>query len=774
MIINSGALIMQAFTEKLISHRKIVTTLAIILTLFWGLNLVNLRIDGGFTSVLPESDPDFLFNQSIEEEFGSADEIIILISNDDGIYSRETTELITGLSEALADISEIEGERIIDMVSLYGFNSPQQSGETEQLAELENFMRNDPLAAGTINSSDGKTTMILAPVSGEISMEDEELRALVRELEQIVEKARVAHSGFEILLSGHPVVNAEIMDKMANDLYLLFPIAITAVALMLLLILRSLRGMLIPLVITLMSVIWTFGLKGLLHSPLTITETVIPVILISISCADGIHIVSEAFHFMHHGMDSKTAIVRTIGDLWKPVTLTSLTTALGFASFIFSSGRSLRNMGLFLAFGVITAMIFSLFFIPVLFSWYKPTVKHENRSHYKRQFKLLKLIEHATEFFLRWRLVIIVIAAIVLGLSAFGMMNINTDTDEIRYFKEGNPIRQTAELIETEMGGLSMLQIILEGQEDSFRELSVLRDMETVQKTISARPEVSSVVSLADTVSYMYYLMRGRSVDYFEIPDNQNFINRLLLISNSGEEDRSSMLSTYVNDDFSRARIMIRITDSNTRVLEKLLSDIDSDLDVFRTRGLSVGFAGDYLRVSNSRIIVESQVLSLTITLGIILIVLSIIYRSLLHGLIVSMPVVIAVLFNFAVMWLLKVSLNPATAIIAAVGLGVGIDYSIHIYSRLRLLRERGESPRSCIVNSATESARGIISNAASVGVGFLILLLSAYRIINDMGWIIALTMLTTSLSSLILLPCLLSFLPGNKPSAEKLNKKPA
>lgn len=762
---------MQAITEKLIRHRRAVLFIGIAITIFWAFNLINIRIDGSFTTVLPETDPDFLFNRSVEEEFGSSDEIIVLIQSRDNIYNRDTVELILDLTDELKTHSEIAGDKVINMLSISGFDVPESNAWTEALTNLEDFMNNDPLAEGSLSDKNGQSTMIIAPVSGELALADSNLRVLVDKLELTVQSAREKHPELTILLSGHPIVNAEIMKKMANDLYLLFPIAIIATALMLLFILKSLRGMLIPLVITLMSVIWTFGLKGLLHSPLTITETVIPVILISISCADGIHIVSEAFHFMHHGMDSKKAIIRTIVELWKPVALTSLTTALGFASFIFSSGRSLKNMGLFLSFGVMTAMFFSLFFIPVLFSWYKPNVSHENRTHYRKQYKLLKRIERTTEFFLKWRVAVVIIAAVFLALSAWGMFNINTDTDEIRYFKEDNSVRRTAELIEKDMGGLSILQIVLEGEEDSFRDLSVLQEMAALEEVLDQRPEVSSTLSLSDSLSYMFYLMRGRNEEFFVIPDNQIFINRMLSMISTNDDSRASMLSTYVNEDYSRTRILVRMTESNTRELEALLADIDDDLDIFRNRGMSVGFAGDYLRISNSRIIVNSLVMSLTATLGIILIVLSIIYRSFLIGLFVSMPVVIAVLFNFAVMWAFNVSLNPATAIIAAVGLGVGIDYSIHIYSRLKLLKKRGDSYRSCVINSVTETARGILSNAVSVGAGFLILILSAYRIINDMGWIIALSMITTSLFSLILLPCLLSFLPEKRFDIQHKNR---
>ena len=754
---------MKALTEKLILHRKAVLLIGIFITLLWASQLIYLRIDGSFSSVLPETDPDFLFNQAVEEEFGSADELIVLIRNKSGIFTRETIELIETFSIALAEIKAVDGSKIVNILTISGFSSPGKDSWDSTLQELSEFMKTDPLAAGTLISDDETTSLIMAPISGEIALSDKALQTLVDQAYQLQLDYQARYPDIEIIITGHPVVNAEIMAKMANDLYVLFPLAVLAVAAMLLLILRSVRGMLIPLLITVMAVIWTFGLKGLLRSPLTITETVIPVILISISCADGIHIVSEAFHFMHHGLNSRDAIIRTIDELWKPVVLTSLTTALGFGSFIFSSGTSLRNMGLFLAFGVISAMVFSLFFIPVLFSWYKPLKHHKDRTHYSRQYKLLRRIEKITKFFLKHRIAVISIAAILLAFSVGGIMNINTDTDEIRYFKEDNPVRQTAELIERDMGGLSVLQIVLEGEKDSFRNMQLLKEMAAVEKVIKARPEVSTTVSLADSVSYLFYTMRGRNIEYFTIPDNRIFVERLLTMLSSGDDSRSEMISTYVNDDFSKTRILIRLNDSNTSVMETLLKDIDDDLDVFREQGIAVGFAGDYVRLTNGRIIVESQVLSLTITLGIILLVLTIIYRSFLSGMFVALPVMIAVLLNFSVMWLFKVSLNPATAIISAVGLGVGIDYSIHIFSRFKLIHEHGNNLHSSLINAVAESARGILSNAMSVGIGFLILLFSAYSIINDMGWIIALTMLTTSLASLILLPCLLSLVKEKK-----------
>ncbi|HAK45414.1 MAG TPA: hypothetical protein DCO79_05790, partial [Spirochaeta sp.] len=160
---------MHSLTEKLIHRRKAVLFIGIAITVFWALNMLNIRIDGSFTTVLPETDPDFLFNRTVEEEFGSSDEVIILIQSDETVYSRETAELITVLSNKLAGYDEIDGDKIINMLKVSNFSQPENDGWEKALGDLKEFMVTDPLAAGTVTGTNGKSTMIMAPVSGELS-----------------------------------------------------------------------------------------------------------------------------------------------------------------------------------------------------------------------------------------------------------------------------------------------------------------------------------------------------------------------------------------------------------------------------------------------------------------------------------------------------------------------------------------------------------------------------------------------------------------------------
>lgn len=754
-------------------HRRFVLLAGIIITLLLGVNSVFLGINGSINTVLPENDPDFLYNRYVEDTFGHSDEIIIFITDSETIYREPVIRAVDGISRELAGLEMVDGTGVFSFLTASDFDPSELGADPAEnsrlIAGLRSFMETDPFSSGIVTGKEGKSTIIIAPVSSELGLSEGKLNETVEAVKAIAGKYSSFYPGVEIYPSGHPIVNAEIMDRIAYDLILLFPAAVLVVVIMLYIVLGSFKATMVPILITVISILWTFGLKGLLRTDLTITEAVIPVILISVACADGIHIVSEVFHYMHHGHSTERAVKFTMHRLWKPVVLTSLTTAAGFASFIFSRGESLRNMGLFLAFGVLTAMLFSLIYIPVIMSWFKPVHLHKKKNHFARQLILLRHIENIVLWILGRRGFFLAGAAVLLVLSFWGMMNIKTDTDEIRYFKKGNSVRQTAERIEKEMGGLSALQIVIESDRDKiFQDLQVLKNMAELQKILGERKEVSYSISLADYVSNFYYRLRGNKPDMYGIPENQLFLTRMFRMIDASEDPRLAGIKAFVDRDYRRARITVRINDSNTAVMEQLLKDIQPDLKRLFDDRFTVGYAGDYLRLSNGRIIVESQVMSLSVTLAVILLVLSIMYRSPLMGLVVSLPVMVAVLFNFAIMWAFGVSLNPATSIIAAVGLGVGVDYSIHLYSRFRYLYGKSRKKRESIVNAVVETSRGILSNALSVGLGFLILLLSAYSIINDMGWIVALSMGTTSLASLILLPVLLSFVI---PADDKIRK---
>lgn len=749
--------------KNIIRNRVFILIILAVITIGMGTFIVQIRIDSSLTTVLPENNPVFQYTQEIEQQFGSTQEIIVLVSSDTSVYSVRALQAIRDITHVLQEIEEINADQVIS-ISMLAQTLPGLQGfeigpsmTAEEAEALGKAISNNPLFGGKLVGQNGKNTIISAPVSVDVSHSSSKLNQLVKKLHTRIAGIREQYPSLTIELSGHPIIQSEIMRYMANDLLKLFPLAIGVVMIILLIALRNLRGMFVPIIVTFVSIVWTFGLKGILGSPITIIETVIPVILISLGCANGIHIMSEFLHYTRRGEPPFLAVKRTMNQLTIPIVLTSVTTALGFSSLVFATGSSFRNMGLFLAFGVLIAMGFSLLFIPIILSYFRFPQK-DSPDHYKKSFLRFRHLEHFAEKTLQLRFLMLALVVVMIGLSIGGIVQLQPNTNEVRYFKESTPIRQITEKIERSLGGISTLYIVLNADEAGrFQDPELLYSIEDIQKTLSSYESVSYTISHVDYVKMLFYTIRGGDSQYFTLPDNELFLKRLTSMLQKSEEAQSKMLSNYINEDYNTACVHVRLKSSDTQDIKTMLAKLKPYLGKQLPEGISYRFAGDYIRVETGENIVKSQIYSLFATLGTILIVLSLIFRSPILGGIIALPVSVAILFNFAIMWLFGIGLNPATAIITSVGLGVGVDYGIHYFYRFRSLYKGSGRYHQSLINAVVESGRGILFNAVAVGVGFLVLLFSSYRIIMEMGWIIALSMITTALLSITLIPVLLT-----------------
>lgn len=748
--------------KSILHNRGLIMGLLILITVVLGLFAVRTKIDGSITKVLPEDDPIFTYNKKIEKQFGSSEEIILLVSAEDTVF---TSEVLIALGDIAEEIGKVEGVRsgealslpvLIDSLPVLSDIDVAPGLTDEEAAAVRDAVKNNPLFSEKLVSENNKETILTFPISVEISYNDELLKVLIEDIEMILSRLRERYPSITIETSGHPIVQSAIMRYMSNDLLKLFPIALGVVMIMLLITLRSFRAMLIPILVTLISVAWTFGLKGLLKSPITLTETVIPVILISLGCADGIHILTEFLHYYNRKRSPVSAVKQTMRKLNVPVVLTSVTTALGFSSLAFASGQSLRNMGLFLGFGVLIAMAFSILFIPIILSSFS-FKKKDKPKLFKKHFSRMRILQHTALGIMRFWPIPLIIVLGMLGLSVFGLIHTEINTDEVRYFKASTEVRQVTEHIENSFGGIGTLYIVFDSDtSDRFKQPDAIYALRKLQRYLEAEENVGYVMSVTDYIKMLFYSLKGNDPEYFVVPENDLFVKRLANMLDSENVNVTRMLDKFIDDDFSTACMHVRLKDSNTMKLKTLLNEIGPFLEEHIPSDITIHYAGDYIRLKNGENIVRSQIISLLTTIGTILVVLSIFFRTPILGMLIAFPVSIAILFNFAIMWLFKVSLNPATAIIASVGLGVGVDYGIHFFSRFRSLYLKSGKYIHSIVDAVVETSKGIFSNALAVGIGFLVLLFSSYGIINDMGWIIALSMITTALLTITIIPVFL------------------
>ncbi|MBU3916717.1 MMPL family transporter, partial [bacterium] len=735
-----------------------------------------------------------------EKMFGAVDQVVIGVSSEKGIYTRDALMAIRELTVFCENLDEIDADDVISLTNIDDMRGSDgeliiepmidEDGLEElddtSIGKLREKVRGNPLFRGKLVSGDERSAVVMAAVLFEISLKEEVLSSLKKKFLQKIAELEKQYPDVRFSFSGPAMLKAYITEYMQKDLRQLFPLAILVVALMILVLLRSFTGMLMPIMVTLFAVIWTFGLKAMLNSPITIVETAIPVVLIAIGCADGIHIMSEFFGFHRRGMTAKAAVTGTMKVLTLPVVLTSLTTGLGFLSLLTAPGVSIKNMGIYLAFGVMVAMVFSLFFLPALSSFFRdrktPDMDIKNQEMELDHTRFYKISYQIGIWVIRRKKLIAVSAFLMLSVSFYGIFNIQVESDEVRYLKKDSDFRVATEAIQDNLGGITSLDIIIEGKEkDFFKQPEVLRAIEDLQRFCEKDELVSYSLSLVDLLKRINFVLHDNDPAFDRLAKETEEVtfNRIEIVNGekrlvkktdsiSGfsqnaqflllyEMNGGESIDQYMDKSFQTARVNVRLRDMSSRELKALVAKIRPYFDQRFAGKASVHFANHYLRVVMMDLIIDSQIYSLITVLITITLLMALIFRSLSAGMINALPVFTAVLFNFAIMWLFNVTLNVGTSIIASVGMGVGIDYSIHYFTRFRRLLKSGEMYDDALVKAIAETSRAILFNATAVGVGFLVLLFSEYLVIANVGWIVAISMFTTALGSLIVLPALLS-----------------
>ena len=756
----------------LMNNKKAVIAITVILSVLVGLGTTRLRMDPSISAVLPTGDADYLYNNQISEDFGNSQEIIILLTSENSVYTEGNLNLIQEITLYLKSQKEIQSEGIASITAiLQQYNPDSETLEINSgtIASIERRIDNNPLAVNQIVDPEKKITLIRAPLTVEAANNEQATAKFIAEMksdiETMSEEARDSEneafrSDFIIEYTGTPVINTDITNYMVMDLIVLFPLAVLVVMGSILLMLKSVRGMIVPLIITLLSVLWTFGIKGLFGFP----------------SADGIHITQQSLYFIRQGVPGQPAVLDSIKFVRLPIILSAVTTALGFGSLVFSPGQSMKNMGAFLAFGVLIAMAFTLYLAPVIISYFKPArenrrkrlipSKTETAAANQDRSRNRALSVGAGVIKARW--IILVLTLILIGVCIPGMLNTKTDLDEVRYFKSDAPVRIATEKIEQHLGGITNIYLVLESPKNGgVRSVDTLSDMVKITDAAKEQESVSFVTSYASYVQYLNYIFNKQQPEKFALPESRLYTQRFINTLEYTNQVPKNEVRKYMTADGRKTNILIRLSNGNTVEMQKLSDRLDPillELGYYPAGSENIPegaptykFAGDYIKIKNGSLIVSTQIGSLIGAIVTIFVFISIIFKSLPVGLLITVPVSIAVFFNFTVMWLLGISLNPATAIIANVGIGAGVDYAIHYFSRFKRIYLLSQNYRQSLIDAFAESYRSIMSNAVSVAVGFLVLMFSQYTIIQNFGMIVSITMITSSLGALTVLPMLLS-----------------
>jgi hypothetical protein len=253
----------------------------------------------------------------------------------------------------------------------------------------------------------------------------------------------------------------------------------------------------------------------------------------------------------------------------------------------------------------------------------------------------------------------------------------------------------------------------------------------------------------------MNKVMHADKEEYNRIPSSQNLIAQyLLLYEMSGDPDN---LWKEVNYDYNKANLKYQLKEDDSKSLKAAISRIEKFEDDFQELDIDINYAGSgYKALVFTDLILEGQIKSLVLSLVLIVILLTLMFRQISIGLIGAVPITITALLSFGVMGVLNIPLSTTTALLASIAVGIGIDYAVHFIERYKIYLKRYTNKFEVAVHTINHSGRAIFFNAIVVIAGFLVLTFSVFPPNRALGTLVSFNMFTSFLGTMSIMLILL------------------
>ena len=576
---------------------------------------------------------------------------------------------------------------------------------------------------------------------------------------------RPASNGDYFYMAGRPVIEVTSGQYALKDTKLMIPLLTVTVVVVLFFLFRNMRGVLLPLLVVAISIIWTMGLMSAIGVPLYTISTMLPVILVAVGIGDALHILSHYEDIVIDGKykDNRVIVAQLMSKLSVPLLVTTLTTGAGFLSLWWAEMPPFRIFGIFTAIGILFCWLVSVLLMPAALTMLKPHVssylqrKRSLRVHDEAGMITRALTGLARALMARRAVSAVVITLITVFLGVGGS-RLYVDSSWISDFKKGSEVELSNTVLNKEFNGTVFLNVVLDTQQEGgLKSPAILKKIERMQDFMKAKPDVGGALSIVDYLKSTNKTFHADDPKYDVLPNSAEEVGAYFyLLSLSG---RPELLNSVIDYNDQRANITFAIKTDHTQRLMALIDDVRAFAKrEFAGTGVTVNFAGS---ANNAYVwadlLIKSQIMAIMLSKIGIFLVAMLLFRSPVAAIFTVLPVVLTTVWVAGGAGWLGIPLDVSTVLAAGVAIGVGVDYAVHFVYRYAYDRERKGDADKATLSAVRGVGKPIIFNAAVVTAGFLILGLSQFPPNIKLGYFVAAYMVASCAAALLVLPLTLA-----------------
>ncbi len=759
---------MRRWINFVVRHAKILLALIILVSIYFAFKLPYIVVDTDLENNLPADIPEMIFLEEVNLKFPSTKDYAIVglvMPEGEDVFQKDALTRIDSISQQCYNI-----QGVVDVISLTTYEKISISPfgiashpfydpdfvSPEELDQFRDAIMADPFIKENFIGPAARATAIMMIVD-EKNVNDGEKDLFMETLEAIVEGTE---GPGETHIGGKLIVDTLVGKLIVDDLKLLIPFVLLVLLLVLLVSFGTFGSVILTLIMVLFGMVWSLGIMAMANIPISISTMIVPVLLSAVGTAYGIHLLNKFYEDLPNYSDRKGLLLSSANQVGHAVLLSGLTTVAGFLSLVTSLITPIQTLGFVAAMGVAIALLLSLTFMPAALS----LLAMRKRKYTVPVFnKILgKFLNLVGNIMSRKRWIISLAVFVVLIFAVMGLPLISTETNPIGTLPYDHKFRQTYDVFNEHLFGTTAMQLVISGNPNDFYSLLLLQKIDEIEQKLQENNQIGMIQGLNFYVKKVNQSLYGGDESYYALPNSQAELEDVLFFLELGETREE--IPRFVTNDFSSVNINIFLRTGNSLEVENCIAYIEEtaqailpDLDC-RLTGTG------YLYMTINDLLIQVQTRSIMISIFLVLLIVAFLFRSFTKGLLSLLTLSSAIILNFGLMGWLNIPLDLATVTIASIAVGMGVDYSIHFLSRLDEELKHYSLNRA-ITRTIVTAGKAISFNALAVMLGFLVLLFSTFQTLKNIGLLIAITMVTTSLGALTILPLAIIYL---KPSFTK------
>ncbi len=631
--------------------------------------------------------------------------------------------------EAPTKQEEIEGikEQLFEKLPFYENILYNKGGTLQTALYLKKDIVNTPKRADFIN-------LVLIP--------------LIEEFE--------AKNNLEVRVSGMPYIRTLNSKNIADEMMIFVLGALLITAIIFFFFFRSFRATFITLLVVGIGVIWAFGFIGLLGYELTVLTALIPPLIIVIGVPNAVFLINKyQQEVKKHGNQAKS-LQRVISKIGNATLMTNITTASGFATFVFVKSQLLREFGVLASINIVSIFILALLIIPILYSFMPlPQKKHLNHLEKRWMGNVVSWMERMVK---NQRITIYITSVVIIILSMTGLYMIRVSGSLIEDMPKAKQFYKDIKFFESEFGGIMPLEILVDTKkEKGVMKLSTLKRMEKLNETIESFPELSKPISINNLVKYSKQAYYKGNPKYYQLPTSQEKTYIFSYTKNS--TSNSGMLNNFVDSTGRYARITTFMKDIGTDKMDVIQDRLNAVIKKqFPEEKFSVTMTGKALVfLKGTNYLIKNLVISLSLAILLISIFMAWMFRSPQMILISLIPNMLPLLITAGLMGFFDIPIKPSTILVFSIAFGISVDDTIHFLAKYRQeLLANNWKVKPAVYSALKETGVSMFYTSIVLFFGFLVFTVSSFGGTIALGGLVSVTLLLAMVSNLLLLPSLL------------------